>query len=186
MNNIYTVVPCRTYKVTATQPCTLTDGHGLTLELTPGTPATFEAHTAEIHTTAPVALEVAAGGAPSGKYVTVQVLGVKKVVETLQGGTPFTHFETSATGWQNIDPQGPLADWLFDCNVQCAPGWLYRELHERPTATGEANVALVGWEFVLRAGEEDFLLAHARAFARVLEEATEGVNSLHIKLIYHD
>lgn len=70
MNNIYTVVPCRTYSVTATEPCTLTDGHGLTLELTPGEAQTFEAKTSELHTSLPVVLQAvlgaagAAGGAP--------------------------------------------------------------------------------------------------------------------------
>ena len=185
MNNIYTVVPCRTYKVTATAPCTLTDGHGLTLELTPGTPATFEAHTSEIHATAPVALEVAAGGGPAGKYVTIQVRGVKKVEENKNGAT-FTRFLTSATGWRIMDPVGPVQDWQLDCGINCAPGWLYRELWERPsgdTVTEEANI---GWEFVLRAGEEENLLWGVREFATQLENATGGVNTLHYKLIYHD
>lgn len=67
MNNIYTVVPCRTYKVTATEPCTLTDGHGLTLELTPGEAQTFEAKTSALHASLPIVLQAvlgATGGAP--------------------------------------------------------------------------------------------------------------------------
>lgn len=66
MNNIYTVVPCRTYKVTATSACTLTDGHGLTLELTPGEAQTFEAKTSELHATLPVVLQAVLGGAIAG------------------------------------------------------------------------------------------------------------------------
>lgn len=61
MNNIYTVVPCRKYKATATEACTLTDGHGLTLQLEPGTPATFEAKTSELHATLPVVLQSVLG-----------------------------------------------------------------------------------------------------------------------------
>lgn len=185
MINIYTVVPCRTYKVSATEACTLTDGHGLTLQLEPGTPATFEAHTSEIHTTAPVELEYAEAGGPSGKYVTIQIRGVKKE-EYNNGELRYSCFRTSASGWRIIDPQGPLADWEFDCGATCAPGWLFRELWERPSAGGETEVAMVGWEFVLRAGEEEFLLRNVLDFAGALAGATDGVNTLHYKLIYHD
>lgn len=183
MNNIYTVVPCRTYKATAAEACTLTDGHGLTLQLEPGTPATFEAHTAEIHATAPVVLEVTAPTA--GKYVTVQVRGVKKVNES-SSGIRFTRFLTSASGWAILDPQGFLQDLQMDCGGYCAPGWLFRALWERPSALGETAEANVGWEFVLRAGEEVVVLSAVRAYAASLEAATEGVNTLHVKLIYHD
>lgn len=186
MINIYTVVPCRTYKVSATEACTLTDGHRLTLQLEPGTPATFEAHTSEIHSTAPVALEVAE---PKGdaKYVTVQVRGVKKVEHTWNGGiNKTTKFLTSASGWRILDPLGVVANWQTDCAVNCSPGWLFRELWERPSASDETEVAMVGWEFVLRAGEEEFLVRNALDFANALYQATGGFNTLHVKKIYHD
>lgn len=184
MNNIYTVVPCRTYKATATEACTLTDGHGLTLQLEPGSPATFEAHTAEIHTTAPVVLEVTSPIA--GKYVTVQLRGVKKVKDAIAGVTTVQRLVTSASGWAIIEPFGAVSDMRSDCSQRCAAGWLYRELWEHPSASGETAEANVGWEFVLRAGEEEVLLPSVRAFAAALEGASNGVNTLHVKLIYHD
>lgn len=120
------------------------------------------------------------------QYVTIQVRGVKKVDESFYGELDFWRYSTSATGWRIIDPQGPLVDWQVDCGVNCEPGWLYRELWERPSATGETDVTLVGWEFVLLAGEEEFLLRNVREFASVLSDATGGVNTLHYKVIYHD
>ena len=124
--------------------------------------------------------------ASARQYVTIQVRGVKKVEDELGGELPVTYFMTSAKGWRFLDPAGPVQDWIFDCAVNCAPGFLFRELWERPSAPGESDENLLGWEFVLRAGEEEVLLPWVRDFAAVLESASGGVHTLHYKLIYHD
>lgn len=190
----HTVVPGYSYAVTASEDCTLTAANGWKLELKAGIQQHFTAQFSTFSSSAPISLNVNFNAAPaagsaggvSGQYVTIQVRGVKKVDKPVYGQIKCERYCTTTSGWSIIDPQGPVADWMVDCGVLCTPGWLYRELWEHPSGDDVKEEAMVGWEFVLLAGEEDILLRNVRDMASVLSEITGGVNTLHYKLIYHD
>lgn len=134
MNNIYTVVPCRTYKVTATEACTLTDGHGLTLELTPGEVQTFEAKTSELHTSLPIVLQAVLGAAGGGAPLQPEtreecnwVLIWRKGAMGVPDSQTFTGVDNWSSITSNINNFGgiclPLGDYAI--LVKRPAGWAW-------------------------------------------------------------